>query len=154
MMLYTSASATVVWCRPNARKELFDHLARRDICRRSFSCQPFRRLGCLPACTDADGSWHCFGVHVSCSEDAEGLSNSGFDVPQIHLAIIREIYSNRAAILTFAFLWLAFIAHSGWIHYHESRGALAYQKIRIPDELALARVDPRDGSALGTAKDH
>jgi len=44
--------------------------------------------------------------------------------------------------LTFAFLWLAFIAHSGWVHYHESRGALAYQKIRIPDELALARTNP------------
>jgi polyferredoxin/Flp pilus assembly protein TadD len=44
--------------------------------------------------------------------------------------------------LSFAFLWLGLVAHSGWIHYHESRAAAAYQKIRIPDELALARPDP------------
>lgn len=44
--------------------------------------------------------------------------------------------------LTFALTWLGLIVHSGWIHYHESRGAIAYQKIRIPDELALARQNP------------
>jgi polyferredoxin/tetratricopeptide (TPR) repeat protein len=44
--------------------------------------------------------------------------------------------------LTFALVWLGMIAHSGWVRYHESRGAAAYQKIRIPDELALARTDP------------
>ena len=44
--------------------------------------------------------------------------------------------------LAFAVLWLGVIVHSGWIHYHESRGAAAYQRIRIPDELALARANP------------
>jgi len=44
--------------------------------------------------------------------------------------------------LTFALLWLGLTIHSGWIRYHESRGAIAYQKIRIPDELALARLNP------------
>jgi ferredoxin-type protein NapH len=44
--------------------------------------------------------------------------------------------------LTFALLWLGLAAHSGWIHFHESRGAAAYTKIQIPDELALARIDP------------
>lgn len=44
--------------------------------------------------------------------------------------------------LTFTLLWLGLNIHSGWIHYHESRGAVAYQKIRIPDELALARPNP------------
>ena len=44
--------------------------------------------------------------------------------------------------LTFALLWLSLTVHSGWIRYHESRGEFAYQKIRIPDELALARLNP------------
>jgi polyferredoxin/tetratricopeptide (TPR) repeat protein len=44
--------------------------------------------------------------------------------------------------LAFAFLWLGITVHCGWIRYHESRGATAYQKIRIPDELALARLNP------------
>jgi len=44
--------------------------------------------------------------------------------------------------LTFALLWLGLTVHSGWIRYHESRGAIAYRKIRIPDELALARLNP------------
>jgi tetratricopeptide (TPR) repeat protein len=44
--------------------------------------------------------------------------------------------------LTFALLWLGLIVHSGWIRYNESRGTAAYQKIVIPDELALARTEP------------
>jgi tetratricopeptide (TPR) repeat protein/ferredoxin len=44
--------------------------------------------------------------------------------------------------LTFALLWLGLNIHSGWIHFHEGRGAVAYQKIRVPDELALARINP------------
>lgn len=44
--------------------------------------------------------------------------------------------------LTFSFLWIGMVAHSGWIRYHESRAAAAYQKIQIPDELALARPNP------------
>ena len=43
----------------------------------------------------------------------------------------------------FASIWIALVAHSGWIHYHESAGAAAYAKIQIPDELALARPNPR-----------
>ena len=44
--------------------------------------------------------------------------------------------------LTFALIWLGLTVHSGWIRYHEGRGAAAYQKIVIPDELALARPNP------------
>jgi tetratricopeptide (TPR) repeat protein/ferredoxin len=44
--------------------------------------------------------------------------------------------------LSFALLWIGINAHSGWIRYHERAGAIAYQKIRIPDELALARTNP------------
>jgi polyferredoxin/Flp pilus assembly protein TadD len=45
--------------------------------------------------------------------------------------------------LTFAAAWLGLIIHSGWIRYHESAGSRAYANIQIPDELALARSDPK-----------
>jgi Flp pilus assembly protein TadD/NAD-dependent dihydropyrimidine dehydrogenase PreA subunit len=32
--------------------------------------------------------------------------------------------------------------HSGWIRYHEFAGTRAFQKLQIPDELALAQVNP------------
>ena len=41
-----------------------------------------------------------------------------------------------------AILWLGFTAHSGWIRYHEFAGNRAFQKIQIPDELALAQANP------------
>jgi polyferredoxin len=44
--------------------------------------------------------------------------------------------------LSFALLWIGLNVHSGWIHYHESAGARAFQNIRIPDELALAQANP------------
>ncbi len=47
------------------------------------------------------------------------------------------------AFLAFAFVWCGLIAHSGWAHYHESVGASAFQNLHIPDELALARPDPK-----------
>jgi polyferredoxin/Flp pilus assembly protein TadD len=44
--------------------------------------------------------------------------------------------------LTLSLLWIGLNAHSGWVHYHESAGARAFQNIHIPDELALARTNP------------
>lgn len=44
--------------------------------------------------------------------------------------------------LSFALLWIGLNAHSGWVHYHETAGARAFENIRIPDELALARTNP------------
>ncbi|MBS1793302.1 MAG: 4Fe-4S binding protein [Acidobacteria bacterium] len=44
--------------------------------------------------------------------------------------------------LGFAALWLGLNAHSGYVRYHEAAGARAYQDVRIPDELALARTNP------------
>lgn len=46
------------------------------------------------------------------------------------------------AFLSFALLWIGLNAHSGWVHYHESAGAHAFENIKIPDELALARTNP------------
>ena len=47
------------------------------------------------------------------------------------------------AFLSFALLWIGLNAHSGWVIYHESAGRRAFENIRIPDELALARANPR-----------
>lgn len=44
--------------------------------------------------------------------------------------------------LSFALVWIGLNAHSGWVRYHEFTGVRAYQNIQIPDELALARVNP------------
>lgn len=44
--------------------------------------------------------------------------------------------------LSLALVWIGLNAHSGWIVYHESAGARAYQNVKIPDELALARTNP------------
>jgi polyferredoxin len=44
--------------------------------------------------------------------------------------------------LAISILWIGLAAHSGWIRYHEYEGADAFQKIQIPDELALAQTNP------------
>jgi tetratricopeptide (TPR) repeat protein len=41
-----------------------------------------------------------------------------------------------------ALVWIGLNAHSGFIHYHESAGKRAFESIKIPDELALARTNP------------
>ena len=62
--------------------------------------------------------------------------------------------------LSFALLWVGVNAHSGWIKYHESAGARAYESIRIPDELALAQANPdqwlspSDKANIVEGKDH
>src|SRR5438132_2859498 len=44
--------------------------------------------------------------------------------------------------VAFAVVWIALTAHSGWVRYHESLGGRAFQKLQIPDELALAQANP------------
>jgi tetratricopeptide (TPR) repeat protein len=39
-------------------------------------------------------------------------------------------------------LWIGLNAHSGFIRYHESAGARAFENLKIFDELALARTNP------------
>jgi tetratricopeptide (TPR) repeat protein/ferredoxin len=53
-----------------------------------------------------------------------------------------KIQQAGLVFLSFASLWIGLNAHSGWVHYHESAGARAFEKLRIPDELALARTNP------------
>ena len=44
--------------------------------------------------------------------------------------------------LSFAVAWIGLNAHSGYIRYHERAAKIAFETIRIPDELALARLKP------------
>lgn len=44
--------------------------------------------------------------------------------------------------LSFAVVWIGLNAHSGYVRYHERAAAMAFEQIRIPDELALARPNP------------
>jgi tetratricopeptide (TPR) repeat protein len=44
--------------------------------------------------------------------------------------------------LGFALMWIGLNAHSGWVHYHERAGTLAFESLQIPDELALAQKNP------------
>jgi tetratricopeptide (TPR) repeat protein len=41
-----------------------------------------------------------------------------------------------------ALVWIVLNAHSGFVRYHENAGNVAFENIRIPDELALARTNP------------
>ncbi len=43
--------------------------------------------------------------------------------------------------LGFSTCWIGLNAHSGFVRYHERAGAIAFQNLQIPDELALARTD-------------
>jgi Flp pilus assembly protein TadD/ferredoxin len=44
--------------------------------------------------------------------------------------------------LIFSLAWIGLNTHSGYVRYHERAGAIAFERIRIPDELALARPNP------------
>jgi len=46
------------------------------------------------------------------------------------------------AFAVFACAWIGLNAHSGWVRYHELLGNVAFQKIHLPDELALAQINP------------
>jgi polyferredoxin/tetratricopeptide (TPR) repeat protein len=46
------------------------------------------------------------------------------------------------AFLAFAFLWVGTNVHSGLVRYHERAGAIAFQNVQVPDELALASSEP------------
>lgn len=62
--------------------------------------------------------------------------------------------------LTFSAAWIGLNAHSGWVRFHERAGNIAFESIRLPDELALAQADPRqwlspaDSAAIASGKEH
>ncbi|PYJ68882.1 MAG: hypothetical protein DME76_10880 [Verrucomicrobia bacterium] len=46
------------------------------------------------------------------------------------------------AFAAFACAWIGLNAHTGWVRYHEFLGNRAFGKIQLPDELALAQLNP------------
>jgi tetratricopeptide (TPR) repeat protein len=46
------------------------------------------------------------------------------------------------AVAVFACVWIGLNAHTGWVRYHEFLGNYAFQKVHVPDELALAQSNP------------
>src|SRR3989440_2904862 len=46
------------------------------------------------------------------------------------------------AFAALACAWIGLNAHCGWVRYHEFLGNRAFQKIKLPDELALAQANP------------
>jgi tetratricopeptide (TPR) repeat protein/ferredoxin len=63
-------------------------------------------------------------------------------IHRFNLKFAGKIRAAGWAFLAFAFLWIGLSAHSGWIRYHEYQGEQAFQKVQIPDELALAQPNP------------
>jgi polyferredoxin/predicted negative regulator of RcsB-dependent stress response len=61
---------------------------------------------------------------------------------RFNLKLSGKINKAGWGFLSFAFIWIALNAHSGWVHYNESAGSKAFQNIQIPDELALAQTNP------------
>ena len=62
--------------------------------------------------------------------------------------------------LGFAAIWIGLNAHSGWVRYHEFAGDRTFQKIQLPDELALAQLNPaqwlgpEDRQTIAEGKEH
>ena len=56
------------------------------------------------------------------------------------------------AFLAFAVMWIGLNAHSGYIRWNERAGAIAFDQVQVPDELALAQSDPRQWLSPAAAK--
>jgi polyferredoxin/Tfp pilus assembly protein PilF len=61
---------------------------------------------------------------------------------RFNLKVSGKIQKRGWGFLAFSILWVGLNAHSGWVRYHEYAGDKAFQKIQIPDELALAQANP------------
>jgi tetratricopeptide (TPR) repeat protein len=46
------------------------------------------------------------------------------------------------AFVVFACAWIGLNVHCGWVRYHELLGNVAFKKVHLPDEVALAQLDP------------
>jgi tetratricopeptide (TPR) repeat protein/NAD-dependent dihydropyrimidine dehydrogenase PreA subunit len=53
-----------------------------------------------------------------------------------------KIHKAGLAFAGFAFAWIGLNVHCGWVRYYEFLGNVAFNKIHLPDELALAQLDP------------
>ncbi|MGH8165097.1 MAG: tetratricopeptide repeat protein, partial [Rhodanobacteraceae bacterium] len=61
---------------------------------------------------------------------------------RFHLKSGGHIRRGGWALLVVAFLWIGLTIQSGWIRWQEHEGDQAFQHLQIPDELALAQLNP------------
>lgn len=54
--------------------------------------------------------------------------------------------------IAFSAIWIGLNAHSGYVRYHERAGAIAFESLQVPDELALAGSDPTQWLGPGDRK--
>lgn len=71
------------------------------------------------------------------------LSTSDTSFGRTALRVKSKTTAAGWGFLAFALVGFAFITHSGWVRYHERRGAIAFESVQIPDELALADTEPQ-----------
>ena len=71
-----------------------------------------------------------------------------------------KIHKAGFAFAAFACAWIGLNVHCGWVRYHEFFGNIAFNKLHLPDEVALAQLDPArwlspaDRENIGQGKDH
>jgi tetratricopeptide (TPR) repeat protein len=53
-----------------------------------------------------------------------------------------KIHKAGLVFVVFACAWIGLNVHCGWVRYHEFLGNIAFNKVHLPDELALAQLDP------------
>jgi tetratricopeptide (TPR) repeat protein len=58
------------------------------------------------------------------------------------LKSLGKIKTAGFVFLSLSIVWIALCLHSGWVRWQEYQGDQAFQRLQIPDELALAQADP------------
>jgi len=53
-----------------------------------------------------------------------------------------KIHKAGWAFAVFACAWIGLNVHCAWVRYHEFLGNVAFNKVHLPDELALAQINP------------
>ena len=53
-----------------------------------------------------------------------------------------KIHKAGFAFAAFACAWIGLNVHCGWVRYHEFFGNIAFNKVHLPDEVALSQLDP------------
>jgi len=61
---------------------------------------------------------------------------------RFNLKSLGKMHKAGWAFVVFACAWIGLNAHCGWVRYHEFLGNIAFNKVHLPDELALAQLDP------------
>jgi polyferredoxin/Flp pilus assembly protein TadD len=61
---------------------------------------------------------------------------------RFHLKSSGKMHTAGWAFAALAVAWIGLNAHCGWVRYHEFLGNRAFDKVHLPDELALAEINP------------